>query len=128
METRKKTGMNYGLMALLGLVSILAFGTMAASASGISEIPTKLGDTIGVDPTTAGIMLAGMVVICIALSMAVAKQPLIPTSITMIAAIGMLTAMGWVGPCLLILSSLAFVTMFTKKIADTFTGGGSGAE
>ena len=41
---KKKPGMNYGLMALMGLVSILAFGTMAASAAGLTDLPGQFGE------------------------------------------------------------------------------------
>jgi hypothetical protein len=128
MEAKKKQRMNLGLMALMGLVGILAVGTMAASAGGIGNVPGQLGTALGIDDTTAGIVLAGAAVIAVSLAMATAHQPVIPTSITLLATIGMITALGWVAPWLLILAALAFVTMFTKKIADTFTGGGSGAE
>ena len=125
---KQRTGMNIGLMALMGLVGILAVGTMSASAGGVGNVPGQLGVALGIDSTTAGIILAGAAVIAVSLAMATAHQPVIPTSITLLATIGMLTALGWVAPWLLILAALAFVTMFTKKIADTFTGGRSGAE
>ncbi len=122
----KRLGMNLGLMALMGLVGILAVGVMSARASGVGDVPGQLGSALGIDDTTAGILLAGMTVISVSLAMAVARQPLIPTSITLLATIGMLTALGWVQPWLLILAALAFVTLFTKKIADSFTGTGKG--
>jgi hypothetical protein len=100
---------------------------MMASAEGIGDVPGQLGASLGIDTTTAGILLAGAATISIALAMAAARQPLIPTSITLLATIGMLTALGWVQPWLLILACLAFVTLFTKKVVDTFTGGGNEA-
>ena len=113
---------------LLGLAALLGLGTMTVAAGGIGDVPGQLGETLGIDATTSGILLAGMAVITVSLAMATAHQPLIPTSITLLATIGVVTALGWVQPWLLILAALAFVTMFTKKIADTFTGGGSGGE
>lgn len=116
------------VFVLFGLSLLMGVGTFAVSAGGIGDVPGQVGSALGINTTTAGILLAGAAVISVALAMAAAQQPLIPTSITLLATIGMLTALGWVQPWLLILAALAFVTLFTKKIADTFTGGGKGTE
>lgn len=127
MQTKAKR-LPVSVFVLFGLSLLMGVGTFAVSAGGIGDVPGQVGSALGINTTTAGIFLAGVAVISVALAMAAAQQPLIPTSITLLATIGMLTALGWVQPWLLILAALAFVTLFTKKIADTFTGGGKGTE
>ncbi len=127
-ETKPTRRIPASALVIFGLMALLGLGTMTVAASGVGDVPGQLGTALGIDSGTAGILLAGATVISISLMMAAARQPMIPTAITLLAAIGMVTALGWVQPWLLILAALAFVTLFTKKVADTFTGGGKGAE
>lgn len=123
MQTKAKR-LPVSVFVLFGTMALLGLGSMTVTAGGIGAVPGQLGTALGVDDATAGIILAGVFVIAIALAMATAHQPVIPTSITLLATIGMLTALGWVQPWLLILAALAFVTLFVKKTVDTVTGKG----
>ena len=125
MEAKKRTGMNYGLMALMGLVGVLAFGTMAASAAGLTDLPGQFGAVLGVSADAGGILLSASVMVAVGLVMAVAKQPLVPTIIILVAVMCALTAIGWIEYWLIVLTAIVFAAMFGKRMADVYTGGGA---
>jgi hypothetical protein len=58
--------------------------------------------------------------------MAVAKQPMIPTLIVLIAVMGALTAIGWLGIWLIIMAGIVIAAMFAKTMAQGTLGTGGG--
>jgi nitrate/nitrite transporter NarK len=128
MEAKKKrTGMNIGLMALMGLVSILAVGTMAASASGpFTDVPTQIGEALGISTENAGYLLSCAILSSLALSIAMIggrKLSIIVVAVPMIAVMGFLVAVTWLPIWVLILLAVLVAYMFGTSIRTTLTGG-----
>ena len=125
---KKKTGMNYGLMALLGLVSILAFGTMAASASIASDIPQGLNEALlgGTSLYAAKAILTAAIMASGGLAFAMLKLPPAGIFIVLLSILGALTAIGWADVTFLALAGFITVAMFGRTVADWVLGGPSG--
>jgi hypothetical protein len=125
---KKKTGMNYGLMALMGLVSILAFGTMAASAWSMSDIPIAVNNSLfgGMNIMAAELILTAIVIISVAITCQVGKQELAPTVIIMVATLGALTAIGWAPIWLMLMAGLIIAGFFGVKMADVYSSAKKG--
>ena len=118
------------MIAFFGAIAFVGFGTTAALAIGLNDVPQQFGNILGVDSITAGIILSAAIVISVALAVGQAfgnsANPLIPQVISIIAVIGALTAIGWVGIWMILIAVVAFVSLFTKKIVDTYNSSGSG--
>jgi hypothetical protein len=124
MEAKKnRTGMNYGLMALMGLVGILAFGTMTASALSMSDVPNAVNNAFfgGLNLTAAELLLTALVIISVAITCQIGKQELIPTVIIMVATLGALTAFGWAPIWMMIMTGLVVAGFFGVKMSDIYT-------
>jgi hypothetical protein len=127
---KKKQRMNYGLMALLGIVSILAFGTMAASASIVSDIPAAVNTALlgGSSLFAARAILTAAIMMSAGMTLAMLKMPPVGIFIVLLMVLGALTAISWADISFLIMASLLIVAMFTKTIWEYIGGKSSGAE
>ena len=126
MEAKKRTGMNYGLMALMGLVGVLAFGTMAASASVISDIPTKLDTALlgGTSLYAAKAILTASIMMAAGLPLGMLKMPPAGMFVVLLTVLGALTAIGWADLTFLALAAFMTVAMFGRTMAGWVTGTG----
>jgi hypothetical protein len=117
-------------IALLSMIAFVGFGASGAMAMGVKDVPEAFGNLLGLDSSTAGIILAAMVTISVALAVGQAfnksANPLIPQVIVILATLGAMTAIGWVGIWLMFIAIIAFASLFTKKIVDTYNSSGSG--
>jgi hypothetical protein len=126
METKKKQRMNLGLMALMGLVGILAVGTMAARASVLSDIPDGLNTALlgGTSLYAAKAILTASIMASAGLAFAMVRMPPAGIFIILITVLGALTAIGWADLTFLALAAFITVALFGKTMAGWVTGTG----
>ena len=103
----------FGLMVLLGI------GTLSAQAVDINEIPSAFGDSVGISETAAQLVISAMILLSIGICLSMFKGSNMPlTIIIMIALVGMLTAIGWLEPWLLVMIVLVIALMFGSALRD----------
>lgn len=120
----KKTGMNIGLMALMGLVGILAVGTMTASASVVSDIPAKLNTALlgGSSLYAAQMILTASIMMSCGLSLAMLRMPPAGIFIILFSVLGALSAIGWADVTFLAMAGFIAVAMFGRTMVDWVLG------
>jgi hypothetical protein len=131
MEAKKnRTGMNIGLMALMGLVSVLTFGTMAASASIVTDIPAAVNTALlgGSSLYAARAILTAAIMMSAGMTLAMLKMPPVGIFVVLLMVLGALTAIAWADISFLIMAALLIVAMFTRTIWEYIGGKSSGAE
>jgi len=111
---------------LLGLAALLGLGTMSAAAAGLADVPGQFGAGLGVSAEAAGILLSAAIMVSLAMVMAVAKQPMIPTTILLVAVMGALTAIGWLKIWMIVMAAVVIAAMFANQMrVGIGSGGGS---
>ena len=118
------------MIAFFGAIAFVGFGTTAALAIGLNDVPQQFGNILGVDSITAGIILSAAILISVALAVGQAfsksATPLIPQVISIVAVLAALTAIGWIGIWLILIIVVAFVALVTKRTVDGMNSSGSG--
>jgi cell division protein FtsW (lipid II flippase) len=109
------------MMALaFGLMSMYAFGL--ASASTFDDAESGLADTLGVQDSVAGLIIASAVLLSVALVLAVARMNLNGTMIVLLVVLLAMVAIGWLPYWTVILVVFMVVGLFGSFIADWFSG------
>lgn len=127
MDTKtKRTSLNIGLMALMGLVGILAVGTMGVQASVVSDIPEKINIALlgGTSLYAAKAILTASMMMACGLTLGMLRVPPAGLFIALLTVLGALTAIGWADLTFLALAAFMTVAMFGKTMAGWVTGTG----
>lgn len=103
-------------MIAMFAVTMMAF---SASASPLQDIPEGLADALEFSNTyVAEAILSTMVLASLAVCLAMLKAPMQPTIIVLIAAMGALTAMGWLDTWVLVLVGILTATIFASMLVS----------
>jgi len=89
------------------------------------DIPSLLGDTLGVSDELAGLIISVAIIISVALILAVLKFNLLGTVSALLCVMVLLVAMTWLPYWVLLFVCLLIAAMFGKSISDWFAGTGS---
>ena len=115
-------GSNAGYRLELGLLvmvfSIIMLGSGMAAASTMTDLPARLGQALGADEYTGGMILSAAILMSAALAMAAAKVDIMPVVIVLFAVMAVLTTLGWLDKWVLMLAAILVAAMFGKLIAD----------
>lgn len=113
------------IMSLIGgATSIFAVG--GAMAGPIQDIPSSMGDALEISDDLAKMILSVAILTSAGLALAVGKgSNLMVTVIILLGVMGVLTAIGWLTPWLLLLSAVLIAAMFAGKMKDALTTKGA---
>ena len=113
-----RIGSRAGLLMLLSLGAFM-FAVGGARAFTIQELPEELGSALGVSATMAGIILSCSILLSAAIALNVSgKNNIILTIGVLLGLVGMLTALNWLDPWLLILLGMVIALMVGGKMRD----------
>ena len=92
-------------------------------AGPIQDIPHSMGDALEIDEDLAKMILSVSMLASAGLCLVVAGKGanLMATLIVLLGIEGVLTAIGWLEPWLLLLSAVLIAAMFATKIRDALT-------
>jgi len=117
-ETRRKVRV---FAAILG-VNMLALLVVAASssASNLTDIPTLLGEGLGITAENAAFLLSIAILISVAvtISMVSKKNDIIMVAIPLIATMGFLVAIGWLPYWVLLVLAVLVGVQFAMKLKE----------
>jgi len=113
--------MGWLILAALALAVFVALPAQAAA--GFSDIPQKLADATDSNVDTAKMMLSAMIIIGVIFAVGFALKdwddPLLPMILAIVTTQGMLTAMDWLEPWLLILTAVLVAALFALRARGT---------
>lgn len=110
----------YVLIMAIQFAAVGIFAVGWASAGVVDDIPNGVSDALGVSTQIAGLILSCGVLVSLALviSMSGKKPNMIATAAVMLAAIGTLTAIGWLYSWLIIVLIVVIALMFGGVMRD----------
>jgi uncharacterized membrane protein YeiH len=122
-EQKEKKPSRYRNRILIMTIQFAAVGIFAvngASAGVVDDIPNGVSDALGVSTQIAGLILSCGVLVSLALviSMSGKKPNMIASAAVMLAAIGTLTAIGWLYSWLIIVMIVVLALMFGGVMKD----------
>ena len=120
-EQKEKQVSRYRIPVMVGFFSLGALMFIGmASAGPVDDIPNGVSDALGVSTQIAGLILSCGVLVSLALviSMSGKNTNMIATAAVMLAAIGTLTAIGWLYSWLIIVLIVVLALMFGGVMRD----------
>lgn len=91
--------------------------------TGLSDVPTQFAAALGIDVTTAMVIISVMILVAVGLILAVAKVNMIAMMIVEVALLGVLSLIGWFPGWIFVIIVLITAALFARQMNDWITGG-----
>ena len=104
------------VLGFAGLFGVLMFGTCTASAGPLQDIPEGFAEALGTDTYVAESILSALILAAVALVLTQLKMKPQGVVIMLVVMIGVLTAMSWLDPFVIVVVIILTAALFGKTI------------
>jgi len=123
MKEEKRKLSRYRNWVVIMAVQFAAVGIFAingASAGPLTDIPTTMGTSLGISADLAKMILSVAILMSAGLVMAMVGKStnMMATLVVLLSVEGLLTAIGWLTPWLLLLSAVLIAALFAGKMKE----------